>query len=186
MRVIAGTAKGFRLRAPAGDATRPTLDRLRETLFNILMPQLPQSRFLDLFAGSGANGIEALSRGAATAVFVDQAPECIQVIRENLEHTRLGDRAEILACDYIRALSMLAERKQKFDLIFLDPPYQAGLTGEALRAIVKGDLLEKDGWVIVEHSAKTPCPSVEGLSPFREKSTHVTTMTFMTLEGNAR
>ena len=183
MRVIAGTVRGFRLVAPPGDATRPTLDRVRETLFNILMPRLEDARFLDLFAGSGANGIEALSRGARFAAFVDKSPESIRAITENLNHTRLTDRAQVLPGDFLPVLQALG-RQEPFDLIFLDPPYQAGLAEAALKAIVEYRLLAPEGWVIWERSAKMPLVPVAGLTVFREKSTRITTMTFMMWEDN--
>ena len=118
MRVIAGAAKGHTLETIEGLNTRPTTDRIKETLFNIIAFDLPECRFLDIFAGSGAIGIEALSRGAEEAVFVEQAANCTEVIRRNLMHTKLQDRARLLQMDAVAALDKLAAEGKKFDIIF--------------------------------------------------------------------
>lgn len=123
MRVIAGTARRLPLVTPKGMETRPTTDRIKETLFNILQNDLPGCHFLDLFAGSGAIGIEALSRGAAKAVFVDNSKEALSCIRQNLEKTHLADRAIVIGQDCAGAILQLMQ-KNAFDIIFMDPPHQ--------------------------------------------------------------
>ena len=123
MRIIAGEARGRRIEAPAGRNTRPTLDRIRENMFNILQADIPESRILDLFAGSGALSLEAISRGAASAVLVDSDRKASMIQKQNAESLRFNDRTRLYCCDWTRAVRTLQEEKQKFDIIFLDPPY---------------------------------------------------------------
>jgi 16S rRNA (guanine966-N2)-methyltransferase len=133
MRVISGVAKGRRLKAVPGDATRPITDRVKEALFNILADFVFEARVLDLFAGTGAVGIEALSRGAAEAVFIDKSSAALQTVRFNLQHTRLSDRATILRVDAFKYLSGPAQTA--FDLIYVAPPQYKGLWADALRSV---------------------------------------------------
>ena len=133
MRVIAGTAKGHRLRSVPGDAIRPITDRVKESLFNILGDFVVGARVLDLFAGTGAVGIEALSRGAAEAVFIDKSSAALRTIRANLQHTRLADRATVLRADAFKYLTGPIEAP--FDLIYVAPPQYKGLWSDALRAL---------------------------------------------------
>jgi 16S rRNA (guanine966-N2)-methyltransferase len=133
MRVISGTAKGHRLRSVPGDSTRPITDRAKESLFNILSDFVAGARVLDLFAGTGAVGIEALSRGAAQAVFIDKSPAALQVIRANLEHTRLAERAVVLRADAFKYLA--GPLSAPFDLIYVAPPQYHGLWADALRVL---------------------------------------------------
>ena len=123
MRVISGTARGKKLNSLAGLETRPTLDRVKEALFNILQFNIKEASVLDLFSGSGALAIEALSRGAKQAVVCDNSNKAIKIIKENLEATRLIEKTEIINKDYIEALKKLNKESKKFDIIFLDPPY---------------------------------------------------------------
>ena len=133
MRVIAGQYGGRRLQAPPGEATRPTSDRVREALFSVLGPRVQDARVLDLFAGSGALGIEALSRGAAEATFVDSAPAAIRAVRANL--TAIGAEAEVRRADVRRFLGSASAAGREYDLVFLDPPYRlAGRLGGELAA----------------------------------------------------
>lgn len=139
MRVIAGAYGGRRLKAPPGAATRPTSDRVREALFSILGQRVPGARVLDLFAGSGALGLEALSRGASSATFVDDAPGAIRAIRANLD--ALGATAEVRRADALRFLETASDAAAQYDLVFLDPPYRlaerlAGRLSEALPAVL--------------------------------------------------
>lgn len=159
MRVIAGTARGLQLEAPRGDATRPTLDRVREALFSILGPQLPEAAFLDLYAGSGANGIEALSRGARQAVFVDNAPAALDIVRRNLAHTRLAERGR---CLRRRLPQGLADLSGPFDIVFADPPYHAFEPVALLEGLRQSELVVPDGWIILEHDARADAPEVAG------------------------
>ena len=170
MRVIAGSAKGHKLQTIEGLDTRPTTDRIKETLFNILAFSLPECVFLDLFSGSGAIAIEALSRGAAKAVLVEQSAACQSVIAQNLQHTKLQEKAICLQMEVCAALERLTKEKMRFDMIYMDPPYTAGLEEVVLQKIVAGNLLQPDGVLIVEHSAKIALPDVAGLFVEREKN----------------
>lgn len=153
MRVIAGGAKGTKLASLAGFSTRPTADRVKEALFNILAPYLPKADFLDLFAGNGGIGIEALSRGAASAVFIDSNPASVSVINRNLKKTRLSG-GEVFRSDTLRALQRLHRQKRHFDIIFFDPPYQQGLFTQTLSTLDQWPLLNKGGIIIGEASKK--------------------------------
>lgn len=155
MRIIAGTAKGRRLRALKGRRTRPTSDRVRETLFNILGDRVIGANFLDLFAGSGDVGIEALSRGAGRAVFVDVSQRAAGVIRENLSVCGILDGYNVICRTVASALNLLEERGEKFDLVFLDPPYASGLAAQTLGRISGKTLLPAEGLVVAEHHHKT-------------------------------
>ena len=150
MRIIAGKAKGTKLYTLEGENTRPTLDRVKEALFNIIQFDIPGKRVLDLFAGSGALGIEAISRGAETATFCDNSIDAIQVIKTNIENTKCTDKSVVLQKDYLLALNYLAKSKQKFDLIFLDPPYRTDFSDKAIEKILELDLLSKEGIIILE------------------------------------
>lgn len=152
MRIITGRAKGCKLKAPKGLLTRPTADRVKESLFNILGNSVFDTKVLDLFAGSGNLGLEALSRGARCATFIDQNAESISVIKENVIHTKLAESAEILKNDVFSALCKLDKLNRTFNLIFCDPPYDQGLIEKILEKLDQLSLVEKEGIVIVEHS----------------------------------
>lgn len=162
MRVIAGKARRLPLKTLPGLATRPTTDRTKETLFNILQPYMCDCRFLDLCSGSGAIGIEALSRGAAVSVFVEKNPKAVQCIRENLQFTRLGDDARVMNQDALSALRML-EGEEPFDCIFMDPPYGQGIEKEILTALSASSLCGDDTLIVVEADLKTDFDYLEGL-----------------------
>lgn len=169
MRVIAGTARGTRLTAPKGLEVRPTLDRVREALFSILGPRLEEARFLDLFAGTGANGIEALSRGARAAVFVENDPRSIEAIRHNLETTRLGAFATCLRALLPGALAELGRKEQPFDLVFADPPYAFSDYERLLLGLEEGGLVAQDGIIVVEHAVRVGVPEKVGeLTRYRQ------------------
>ncbi|MCL2082165.1 MAG: 16S rRNA (guanine(966)-N(2))-methyltransferase RsmD [Oscillospiraceae bacterium] len=146
MRIITGTARGRKLKAPIGADTRPSSDRIKENMFNILHFHLEGRRVLDLFAGSGQLGLEALSRGAARCVFVDNNAGALQSIRENLAHTRLLG-GEVVACD---AVKFIDGNPEKYDIILLDPPYRAGLFWKTLEAITENDILHPGGLILAE------------------------------------
>ena len=170
MRVIAGTAKRLQLKTVEGMDTRPTTDRIKETLFNMISEYLADSNFLDLFSGSGAIGIEALSRGAAHASFVEQSKKAMTCIRENLEYTKLADRADVYETDVINALSRMEGRKT-FDYIFMDPPYNQLLEKKVLECLSSSELLSEDGLIIVEASLETDFSYVDelGFAMIKEK-----------------
>lgn len=171
MRVIAGSAKRLQLKTIDGIDTRPTTDRIKETLFNMISEYLADSYFLDLFSGSGAIGIEALSRGAAHAVFVEQSKKAMDCIRENLKYTKLADRAEIYETDVLNALSRM-EHHKSFDYIFMDPPYNQFLEKRVLEYLSTSGLLSDDGIIIVEASLETDFSYVSelGFSIVKEKT----------------
>lgn len=150
MQVIAGKARRLLLATVPGIATRPTSGQIKETLFNILQPYTQGSYFLDLYAGSGGIGIEALSRGAREAVFVDNARAAVRCIKQNLEHTRLAEQAQVFETDAVTAVRRLGARGRKFDIIFLDPPYDEKLEMPTLTAITEAGILAPDGMIIVE------------------------------------
>lgn len=151
MRVIAGTARSLPLKCIEGLNTRPTTDRIKETLFNMLQPEIPGCRFLDLFAGSGGIGIEALSRGAKEAVFVENQRKAGDCIRENLSFTKFTDRSRLLLMDAVSAIYQL-EGEPAFDLIFMDPPYDQGLEKQALAALSHSSLADSHTTIILETS----------------------------------
>ncbi|BBO69143.1 methyltransferase [Desulfosarcina alkanivorans] len=156
MRVISGTLRGRRLSAPVGLATRPTTDRIRESLFNILAAGIRNRHVLDLFAGTGALGIEAMSRGAASAVFVDRARPALAAIRRNLLELGLTDQTRVINWDIGKNLNCLASAPQAFDLVFMDPPYETNCVMPALTALVSCGALAPDARVVIEHSAREP------------------------------
>ncbi len=182
MRVIAGSARRLNLKAPKGMDTRPTTDRVKESLFNMLNPDLYGCVFLDLFSGSGGIGIEALSRGAAKAVFVDRSPVCAGIIKENLDFTRLAENAEVIQSDVFAAVKKLGDRGEKFDIIFMDPPYLEGFYIPVLAEIRKAGILSEDGYVVAECSKDHRLPSVEGYEIIKERKCGPAVMTFLNLE----
>lgn len=162
LRVISGKAKGRKLKVPAGWNIRPTPDRVKESLFNILMGIIEGARFLDLFAGTGNVGIEALSRGAAGAVFVENNSRHVKVIEENLAITGLGERARVIKSGVEPALKKLAAENLKFDIVFMDPPYHTDLAEKALLLLAESDLVGENGLVIVESSSLKDMPERVG------------------------
>ena len=149
MRVIAGSARRLKLVTPEGLNTRPTSDQIKETLFNMLMPYIfDDTRFLDLFAGSGQMGIEALSRGAEYACFADSDKRALECIKENLTTTKLSDKAKVIAGDCVSAVMQL--RGEKFDIVFMDPPYDSHAEVEVLKAIAENGILAGDALIVVE------------------------------------
>lgn len=149
MRVISGTAKGTILYSLEGDNTRPTLDRVKESLFNMLQMDIQEAEILDLFSGSGGLAIEALSRGAKMVVLCDKSKDAINIIEKNLEKTHLKEKAIVIKDDYKKTLNFL-KNKFKFDFIFLDPPYAGDMVKNAVDEIISLDLLKKDGTIIIE------------------------------------
>ena len=156
MRVISGTLKGRRLRAPDGMATRPTADRIKESVFNILGGSLQAKRVLDLFAGTGALGIEALSRGAASAVFVDQAKAALSAIRYNIRELGLEDRSRVIHWNIMKNLNCLIPEKNAFDLVFMDPPYETNAVEPTLAGLISCGALTSGARVVIEHSSREP------------------------------
>ena len=148
MRVRAGRARSLKLKTPEGTATRPTTDRIKETLFNMIQGEIPGCIFVDLFAGSGGIGIEALSRGAAHAYFVENGKEAISCILDNLSFTKFSDNATLLKQDVFSALSMISEKEA--DIIFIDPPYQAGYEEKVFMMLAKQPYVTENTLLILE------------------------------------
>lgn len=184
MRVISGKKRGAKLVAPEGLQTRPTTDRIKETLFNIINFDLPGCSFLDLFSGSGAIGIEALSRGSKEVMFVENGKEALSCIKENLEKTKLKDQSVICAMDVAGALQKLVQQGKKFDIIFMDPPYALASIDSLLTYIAQHDLLEKDGYIIVEQGTDRKLTTIEGLQLIKEKEYKTTTLSFFERTSN--
>lgn len=158
-RIIAGSDKGRRLKAPKGDATRPTGARVRQTLFDVLGTRLPGCRFLDAFAGSGAVGLEALSRGAARCVLVETSAAAVRAIRENAQALAgSGGELRVFRQDARVALPALAARGERFDVIYLDPPYDAGLYEGVIAQADTAELLAEGGVLVAEHFHKRALP----------------------------
>ena len=147
MRVITGKARGIQLKTPDGMLTRPTADRVKEALFSIINFDVPGSKVLDLFGGTGQLGIEALSRGAASAVFVDAREDSCRLIRENLKRTRLESSAKVIRSDY---LDYLNRCREQYNIIFLDPPYAEVFLENAIKRITEIDILQSDGIIVAE------------------------------------
>lgn len=178
MRIITGSARGCRLKTPKGQATRPTSDRIKESLFNILGSKVYGRKVLDIFAGTGNLGLEALSRGAASAYFVDQATAAL--IRENAVHTRLQDRATVHGGDVFAQLARFEQGGTSFDLIFCDPPYHKGLFERALTFFDESAVLAHDGILVVEHGAdENTMPELAKLScVLNRRYGHTTQLSF--------
>ena len=150
MRIISGSMRGTKLFTLEGLNTRPTLDRVKEALFNILQYELQDAIILDLFSGSGALALEALSRGAKKAILCDYSHEAIGVIRKNIQKTRVENQTILLQMHYEKALEKLKLEKQKVNIVFLDPPYETNFAEEAAEKIIQYDLLEQNGIIIIE------------------------------------
>ena len=163
MRVIAGTARSLRLETIDTMDTRPTTDRIKETLFNIISRELPDCTFLDLFSGSGAIAIEALSRGAKQAVLVEQNRKAVDCINRNLEFTGLKDKARVITGDCVAAIDSLERSGLVFDIIFMDPPYNHELEKSVLTYLAESSLLAEEGIIIVEASKETDFDYAEDL-----------------------
>lgn len=154
MRVISGSARGSSLKALRGKSTRPTTDKVKEAMFSRIGPYFDGGVVLDLFAGTGGLGIEALSRGMERGVFIDRSRQAVQVIRDNLIQTKLLEQAEVYVNDAQRALKALAKRQAKFDLILIDPPYADEGVEAILTYLVEAELLNEGANIVVEHDAK--------------------------------
>ena len=163
MRVIAGEKRHLLLKTLDDLSIRPTTDKIKETLFNMIQFDIPGKNFLDLFAGSGAIGIEALSRGARRATFVDNNEKAIKIIKENLEHTGLLEKANVIKSDASLSLENLSRKNEKFDIVFMDPPYDKGLYLPVLEKLSKSKLIDEFSIIILEVGLKDDAIGVEDL-----------------------
>ncbi len=173
MRVIAGSKRGTKLCGFEGDSVRPTTDRVKENIFNIIAPYVSGAQVLDLFAGTGALAVEALSRGAGGAVLCDSSGASLKLVRENLERTGFAHAAQVVRSD---AVLYLKQCGRQFDIIFLDPPYNTGLLEAAMRQIAESGVLSESGIVLAERDGAQPDIATEGLALVKEKKygrTHI-------------
>lgn len=157
MRIISGTARGRRLQEPADYNVRPTTDKVKESIFNIIQFDIEGRKILDLFAGSGQLGIEALSRGAASVTFVDRAPDSLKLVKKNIAASGLGENAKVVAADSIAFLSS----GEKFDIIFIDPPYSSDLLDKSLASINRFDILRENGIIVCESQRDKALPQMD-------------------------
>ena len=157
MRIISGSARGRRLKEPQGMDTRPTTDKVKESLFNIIQFELEGRRVLDLYAGTGQLGLEALSRGAEHCTFVDQRREAAALVRENVKLCGFTDRARVAQEE---ALSFLSACREKFDVVLLDPPYESGLLEKSLKLLTQFDILREHGIIVCESGAEWEIPAL--------------------------
>ncbi len=183
MRVIAGTARSLPLKTPEGMGTRPTTDRIKETLFNMLQPYIGGGVFVDAFSGSGGIGIEALSRGAKKAYFIENDRRAVKCIQENLQFTRLADQAVVLQQDAITAFSQI--REETVDVIFMDPPYEKGLEKQVMEAVCHQSWLTEDTLIVIEAALATDFSWVSELGFVITKEKRYKTNKHMFIRRNA-
>ncbi|MGL6105353.1 16S rRNA (guanine(966)-N(2))-methyltransferase RsmD [Romboutsia sp.] len=184
LRVISGKVRGLKLNTPKNDDVRPTTDRVKESLFNIINSYIIESDILDLFAGTGSLGIECLSRGANKCIFVDISKESIAVINSNIKKARVENESTVLSLDFKNAIDKLQIQKEQFDVIFMDPPYYKDMFIDALEKIDNTNLLKEEGIIVVEHDTKHVFPDRVGrLEKTRDKKYGSTTLTFYQMEG---
>lgn len=185
MRVVSGKYKGKSLKAVPGNSTRPTTDKVKEAIFNIIGPYFDGGLCLDLFAGSGGLGIEALSRGTDKVIFVDRDGKAIQTIHENLRQCNIENEAEVYRNDANRALKAIVKRELLFDYIFLDPPYAKQQLKELLEMIDKHRLLKANGIVLCEHSTDVKLPArIAGLVKMKEETYGIITISIFSTEDS--
>lgn len=165
MRIITGSARGMKLDTLEGEATRPTAERTKMAIFNILQFDIEGRRVLDLFGGSGQMALEALSRGASGAFICESSNEAFDIIKRNAQKTKLFDKVRLVCTDYKSALRSLSGR-EKFNIIFLDPPYKSDYMKDALKRIVDGDLIEDGGYIVCESDASEPF-TAEGMTIYK-------------------
>ncbi len=183
MRIISGKYRGTHLSGPEGSDTRPTSDRVKEALFNILMWDIEESRFLDLFAGTGGIGIEALSRNAEEVVFVDFNSNALKILKSNLEKINLNSNFEIFNNDAFQAIDILSSRGKIFDIIFLDPPYEMKDTLELIETIFDREIIANYGKIIVEHDKRNEMPEkIRGFHKSKQKKYGNTMLTIYGME----
>jgi len=184
MRIISGISRGRKLATPRNQSLRPTSDRVKESIFNILQDEVEGRTVLDLFAGTGNLGIEALSRRAKSAVFVEKGREALRLIQRNLTQLGLEGRSEILPKDVNRAIGILKQRGQRFDLILMDPPYQKGLIQSTLMKLNSHPIYHRSSILVIEHNRREPLPQgTGGWDLTRQRRIGDTVISFLTPPG---
>jgi 16S rRNA (guanine(966)-N(2))-methyltransferase RsmD len=180
MRIISGVSKGRRLTTPKGHGVRPTSDRVKESIFNILGGEVAEKAVLDLFAGTGNLGIEALSRGARRALFVEKGRQAIRLIQRNLAQCGVEGRSEILPKDVNRAIGTLKEKGEIFDLILMDPPYGKGWVGRTMNKLQSEIIYHEDSILIIQHDRREPLPDIaDRWTLIRERKIGDTVISFL-------
>ena len=181
MRIISGTSRGRRLLSPKSPAVRPTSDRVKESIFNILREEVEGKAVLDLFAGTGNLGIEALSRGATKAIFVEKGRQALRLIQKNLKKFGLEDQTEIIPKDVSRAIGILKRRGESFDVIFMDPPYERGEVKRSLKKLNSHPIYGSNTLLVIEHHRREPLPHpIEGWNLIRQQRIGDTFLSFLT------
>jgi 16S rRNA (guanine966-N2)-methyltransferase len=181
MRIISGISRGRKLVTPRNQSLRPTSDRVKESIFNILQEKMAGGLVLDLFAGTGNLGIEALSRGAKKAIFVEKERQALRLIRRNLTQFGLEERSEILPRDVNRAIGILKQRGECFDLILMDPPYERGLIRKTLMELNSKQIYHKGSILVIEHNRREPLPQIlDGWNLIRQRRMGDTVISFLT------
>ncbi|MFC1570523.1 16S rRNA (guanine(966)-N(2))-methyltransferase RsmD [Candidatus Omnitrophota bacterium] len=172
MRIIAGTNRGRKIKQPQLDTVRPTKDRVREAVFSMIADRIPEAEVLDIFSGSGAYGLEALSRGAKSCVFIEKDPECANILQENISILKEEEKSSNMTMDALEAVKSLGGEKAKFDLIFSDAPYTLNINKKLLIMIYQYDILKPTGMLVIEHSSQEELPAVEGDVSFYKQKTY--------------
>lgn len=183
MRIVGGALKNKRLKTQIGFRVRPTSEKVREALFSIIGNSIEEKRFLDLFAGSGAVGIEAASRGAMHVTFVELKNTVVKILRSNLESCKLSEMATIIHFDSLDTIRTLNNRQRLFDYIFIDPPYDSDLLSRSLNLLAKYPIMEENSLIITQSFFKTPIPKVLGIKQYRQEKYGETLLTFFQWEG---
>jgi 16S rRNA (guanine(966)-N(2))-methyltransferase RsmD len=180
MRIISGTSKGRRLATLKNNIIRPTSDRVKESIFNIVGKEVEGKIVLDLFAGTGNLGIEALSRGAKSVLFVEKSRQALRLIKKNLSQCGMEGHSDILPKDVYRAIGILKQRGKPFDLILMDPPYEQGLIQKTLKKLDSEGIYHKDSILVIEHDRREPLPDVTGKwDLFRQRRIGNTVISFL-------
>lgn len=185
MKIVAGTHKGRIIKSRKGNDTRPTLERVKESLFGIISPYVSGSKFLDLYSGTGNIAFEALSRGASRAVMIEKDPEALKIIIENVNNLGFEELCRAYKNESLRAIEILGKKHEKFDIIFMDPPYKDEVCSQTIKAIEKAGILEENGLIIAEHHMGEKMP--EELGSFKkadERTYSIKTITFYTKVNN--
>ncbi len=172
LRIIGGQFRGRKIKQPELDSVRPTKDRIRQAVFNVIAAAVPGTSVLDVFAGSGAYGLEALSRGAEKAVFVEKNPLCIRIINDNVAALGVAGFSEVVTADAFKYLEDVCEAKYRFDLVFADPPYNTDMAKNFLLKVNQYDILNPSGILVIEHGVPEALPDAEGFFTLLKRKTY--------------